>query len=318
MSLDFELYWGVRDQFTKEAYTDNLLGVQQAIPAILKLFEQYRIHATWAIVGFLYFQNKQELLAYLPSIKPNYIDRTLCPYKYLDSLPHCSQVDPFHFSPSLIQLISTYPFQEIGTHTFSHYYCLAKGQSSRAFQEDLKQAIAVGKKFGYVPHSIVFPRNQVNEKYLQICKKMGITSYRGTEKSWFYQTSEKSHKQWIKRFLRLIDAYLPLSGHNCYQIDQIKRDIPFNIAASRFLRPFSKSLRVFEIFRLKRILSDLTYAAKKGAIYHLWWHPHNFGVNLRENIIFLQKILEHFLKLQHRYGMKSMNMDELSQKLSAI
>ena len=24
-------------------------------------------------------------------------------------------------------------------------------------------------------------------------------------------------------------------------------------------------------------MSDLTYAARQGLAYHLWWHPHNFG-----------------------------------------
>ena len=56
VSLDFELYWGVRDKLNIEQYGDNLLGVRKAIPEILRVFENSNIHATWATVGFLFFK----------------------------------------------------------------------------------------------------------------------------------------------------------------------------------------------------------------------------------------------------------------------
>ena len=53
-------------------------------------------------------------------------------------------------------------------------------------------------------------------------------------------------------------------------------------------------------------------AAKTDSIFHLWWHPHNFGSNLNDNIYFLKLILEYFLELKSEYGMSSMNMQDLS------
>ena len=50
---------------------------------------------------------------------------------------------------------------------------------------------------------------------------------------------------------------------------------------------------MLEPLRMRRILSDLTHAAKKGLVYHLWWHPHNFGDHMDENLVFLKKILDH-------------------------
>ena len=67
ISLDFELFWGVRDHRTLENYGENILNVHQVVPRLLELFAKYNVHCTWATVGFLFFKEKQEMLSYLPS-----------------------------------------------------------------------------------------------------------------------------------------------------------------------------------------------------------------------------------------------------------
>ncbi len=57
------------------------------------------------------------------------------------------------------------------------------------------------------------------------------------------------------------------------------------------------------------------YAAKNNLVYHLWWHPHNFGVNQAENFNFLEKILEHYLYLNKYYNFKSYTMSQLANAL---
>jgi hypothetical protein len=59
----------------------------------------------------------------------------------------------------------------------------------------------------------------------------------------------------------------------------------------------------------------MTYAAKNGLTFHLWWHPHNFGINISENFCFLEKILLHYQQLKEKYGFQSMNMSGLANKL---
>jgi hypothetical protein len=316
ITLDFELYWGVRDKLTKKAYGKNILGVRKVVPALLKLFNLYEIHATWAIVGFLFFKNKQELKNQLPEQFPSYKDTNLSPYPYIDSLNSSETEDSFHFAPSLIKSISRHSFQEIGTHTFSHYYCLEEGQTITQFKKDLEKAIEMtNERLDLDPKSIVFPRNQINTEYLPICKQLGITSYRGRQAGWFHQSTNRSKWRLLKRGLRFIDSYVPLSGHNSYKFSQFDNQLPLNLPASRFLRPYSKYLGIFEPLRLNRICSDLTYAAQKSEIYHLWWHPHNFGIHLDENLKFLERILHHFAKLRVEYGMTSMNMSELVHQI---
>jgi hypothetical protein len=80
ISLDFELLWGVRDnKLSISNYGKNILGVRQAIPAMLNMFRKYHVHATWATVGLLLFDNKKELLEYLPERRPKYANRSFDP-----------------------------------------------------------------------------------------------------------------------------------------------------------------------------------------------------------------------------------------------
>jgi peptidoglycan/xylan/chitin deacetylase (PgdA/CDA1 family) len=310
ISLDFELYWGVRDKRSIEAYKDNLLGVRNAVPELLKLFEKNGIHATWATVGFLFFKNLDELKQNLPESLPGYQNKNLSPYLNFEEL---SNVDTtFLFAPELIDQIDKTPGQEIATHTFSHYYCLESGQSIGDFNQDLKKAkeIAAGKSMAL--KSLVFPRNQWNEKYLSVLNKLDIKCYRGNEKGWMYRASNNENQKWYMRAIRLKDAYVNISGHNVYTLEECTLEKPYNFPSSRFLRPYSKKLALLDGMKLKRIKNAMTYAAKNNKLYHLWWHPHNFGVNTQKNMAFLSEILSHYKRLEKQYGMASMNMGEIA------
>lgn len=119
ISLDFELMWGVRDIATCDSYGRNVLGVRRAIPALLEMFDRRTIRATWAVVGFLLCETKDELLARLPSHRPGYFNKSLSTYTYLEEVGSDERSDPYYFGASLARQIAACPGQEIGTHTFS-------------------------------------------------------------------------------------------------------------------------------------------------------------------------------------------------------
>ena len=85
VSLDYELFWGMLEVCALEDYQENVLGGKKAIPQLLKLFEKYGIHATWATVGYLFAENKEELKTFFPekTMWPAYDDKRLDPYAYL-------------------------------------------------------------------------------------------------------------------------------------------------------------------------------------------------------------------------------------------
>jgi len=312
VSLDLELYWGMRDVVSLNDYRQNLVGVRRAIAAILDLFTEYEIHASWASVGFLFFPSFEQLKNNLPQKQPSYIQQQLSPYQYIKTVDLESEAE-LHFAPDLIKLISQYPQQEIATHTFSHYYCLESGQTQAEFEADLQAAIAIAEKNKLDIQSLVFPRNQYNQTYLKTIADCGINCYRGNQNHAIYNDHDGDGDRPRKRILRLLDAYLNLTGHNCYSRSQLSQGHPINIPASHFLRPYSKKLRHLDRLRLRRVTSGLEHAASHGKIYHLWWHPHNFGVNLAENLRFLEKILQFYKRLNRENQLQSLNMGEIAQ-----
>ena len=316
VSLDFELMWGVRDKKSIAQYGENVRGVHKVIPQLLELFRKYNINGTFSTVGLLFFENKETLLAGLPINKPQYIDDNLSPYNgYINTIGTNSKDDLYHYAPNLIAEIQKFPEQEIGTHTFCHYYCLEEGQTIIDFKDDIKSAIEIAKKNNIKITSLIFPRNQFNNEYLNVCVELGIFCFRGNEKSWLYKAVKGAEESIFRRALRLLDVYINITGHNTYTDQYMASLMPINIPSSRFLRPYSSKISFLDSFRLHRIKSGMTYAAKHNQTFHLWWHPHNFGINQTKNFHFLEKILTHYQLLSQKYNFKSYTMSDLASSL---
>ncbi|HMX80959.1 MAG TPA: polysaccharide deacetylase family protein [Ferruginibacter sp.] len=309
ISLDFELLWGVWDVTTKKRYGANILGVKEVIPQLIDLFDRYHIKVTFATVGFLFARNKEELLSYVPSRVPVYANGDYNVYKKeFPTLGSCEKDDPYHFGYSLFEQVKQ-SAHEIGTHTFSHYFCLEKGQSKEDFEADIVAAKKIAAANNVTLSSIVFPRNQVNPEYLSILQAHGIHVYRHNQPSWIYKPRTLAAENIFIRICRFLDAYFPLSGHNTYPISR-QPGQAVNIPASRFLKPYNRHLAWLEKLKLNRILTEMTLAAQKKHLYHLWWHPHNFGVNIPENMANLTVILDHYAYLNKTYGFRNSTMKE--------
>ena len=94
ISLDFELLWGVRDHADRDSYGGNVLGARDAVPKMLELFAEKGIRATWATVGFLFCESKEELLASFPSELPEYSNPRLSNFSYIDEIGNDERSDP--------------------------------------------------------------------------------------------------------------------------------------------------------------------------------------------------------------------------------
>ena len=312
ISLDFELFWGVADVTTIASYGPKILGGRKAIPEILTLFKNYNIHATWGTVGMASFENKKELMNYLPDIKPCYNNPNINPYDHLKSVGTNEHEDPYHFGYSLLRQITDVEGMEIGSHSFSHFYCL-ENNNKDAFKSDLEAAAESFKRIDIETKSLIFCRNQYSDNDIQIAKDIGFTSYRGNEDHHLYKP-RKSKQPLTIRALRLADAYLNVAGHH---LSTPSESIPglINIPSTRFLRPYLGN-KYIENIRLKRIKSSMLSAARTGKGFHLWWHPHNFGKNLKENIMFLTNVLDYYRLLKSDYGMESLSMNEVAKRIS--
>jgi hypothetical protein len=310
ISLDFELIWGVRDKRTIADYSANILGVREVVPALLDLFAERNIACTWATVGFLFFATKKGLLAALPARRPRYTDARISSYHYFNEVGADEERDPYHYGLSLIRRILDYPSQEIGTHTFSHFYCLEQGGDITAFRADLEAARRAAGTLGIKLASIAFPRNQV--AHLSVCREFGLRAFRGNEGVWFHGARSEAEQTHLVRACRLLDSYLPIGG--AYGHEPAFVDGIVNVPASRFLRPVGNSAAL-ERLRMQRITSAMEKAARRRRLFHLWWHPHNFGVHLEQNLAFLRGILDCFRTLQEGYGMRSMTMAAVAEEV---
>jgi len=299
VSLDFELRWGVRDLPNEIAYRDHLLAAREAIPATLRMFKEYDIHATWATVGMLFFDSKKELLKQLPEIRPTYDNPGLSPYDDLDSIGADEKSDPLHFGRSLVAQICATPGQEIASHTFCHYYCLEPGQTTEQFRVDLEKSISVSRAMsGESPRSIVFPRNHCSAAHIEVCEQLGVDVYRGTESHWAYHAKTGAGFNTLpRRLTRLADSFLPITGSQSIMAEtKAGQGKVCNVPSSRFLRPRYQG--IMEHIRTRRITSAMRSAITSGDGFHLWWHPHNFGDDIAGNLESLEQVLKAFCSLR--------------------
>lgn len=342
ISLDFELHWGgfekwelggsmtalqdekgrivsgkeLRASGVRSTYRQYFLNTRLVIPEMLHAFESQGVHVTWAAVGLLFHENKKELLAGMPFLKPSLHQKELSAYHYIDhvGIGASETEDPFHYGLNLVRQIINTPHQEIGSHTFAHYYACEDGQTAEQFRADLQAAQRAAKKQGLSLKSLVFPRNQVNDAYLKICYEEGFRSIRTNPTDWFWHIESAGKETLWKRLNRGMDAYFNTGNKKSFAVSDllVREGEPLRIPASRLMRPYSPSQLFLNRLKVKRIQTEMEEAAKAKEMYHLWWHPHNFGHYPQENMEALQQILAHFKYLNNKYGMESYSMAEIA------
>ena len=181
------------------------------------------------------------MIPYLPAERPDYQKKEYDPYPYLEQ----NELEKiYHFAPALIEQIKKTPGQEIGTHTFSHFYTLEKNTTIEQFRNDLRSAIAIAKEKGIEIKSIVFPRNQYSDEHIKACLEEGIKIYRGNELSGAYKPISRENENIFRKGIRFADAYINITGHHCHAIPAAGEII--NVPASRFLRPYNPKFKMFD------------------------------------------------------------------------
>jgi peptidoglycan/xylan/chitin deacetylase (PgdA/CDA1 family) len=310
ISLDFELLWGVFDKVDYSEKQTYFQDTRKIIPEILALFLEYDIHCTWATVGMLFNENWEEWQKNIPNQLPEYKNHKLSAYNYGKTI-FTEKSEFCCFSKELIQQIHGTTGQEIGTHTYSHYYCLEEGQTLETFKADLEKSIKMAQQLGIELKSLVFPRNQFNEDYLKVCYELGIKNVRSNPIDWYWKNTQSDSI--LNKIFRTGDAYLGLNNKS-YKISElnIEKEKPLYQKASRLLRPYSQN-KLLNNLKLKRIKSEMSYAAKNNEIYHLWWHPHNFGDFPENNLSDLRQILEHYVLCKNKWGFQSFSMNEIGE-----
>lgn len=308
ISLDFELHWGGAEKWNLDEKKDYFLDTIRFIPELLKIFEENKIKATWATVGFLFANDKSQLIDLSPKVLPSYDNKELSYYDIFPSVGLNENIDPFHFAPHLIDLILKTKGQELASHTFAHYYCNESGQTVEQFDADLKAAQKIAQtNFDITLRSLVFPRNQFNSAYLKVAHKNGIKVARSNPDVWFWNNNYGV----LTPLFRAFDTLFPISRSLSFSSISI-RDGVVLLPASRFFRSYKSKESRIQRLKMSRIKKEMTYAAKNNEDYHLWWHPHNLADDIEKNREQLLEIITHFKTLEVKYNFTSCTMGDFA------
>lgn len=306
--MDFELHWGRFDKYPLEPNLAYYKATRAAIPKILDLFAQYDIHATWATVGMLMAESREEWEHYSPDVKPSFTNQLYSAYSWMKAQPRI--FNEALFAPELVKLVLDTPNQELGSHSFSHYYTMAKGQRLEEWEADLVAANRIAwEKFQHIHYSLVFPRNQYSKKSLEIASEQGFGAVRTNPSDWFWKQVENENL--IKKIFRTGDTLFPLGNRTSYS-EVRNGEFLVHLPASRLLRPF-RSGSFFNQRRIARIKEEIDTAINLGEMYHLWWHPHNFGHYPNENLQILETLLAWIKGRMETHGLESKNMKETAE-----
>lgn len=318
ISLDFELHWGVFDKMPLDHRGRRYFQqTRYAIPKMIELFRRYDVKVTWAVVGMLFNKDAAAWRRHISNLQPTYLRKHLSAYDWVERHSLLEPEDPFHFAPELITLLQQEPRFEIGTHTYGHYYCQEPGQTLPQFKNDLETAIALASERGIRLRSLVFPRNQFNADYLQVCQECGIDTVRSNPDVWYWDANRPDSLG--KKVFRTGDAYTSLLGPKTVPFSAINTSQkPLALPASRFYRAWTPRSSLLNRLKMQRILQELEMAATRESYYHLWWHPHNFGYHPDQCLVELETILQHYHHWRRTRGFLSLTMEETRNYLLGL
>ncbi len=239
ISADFELNWAWRELSLKER---NHKGARarKNFPLILEILEEYTVPITWATVGHLFLKSCEREGKELPhqSMPRPPVNNGWNGDWYVHD--PCTDVneDPLWYAPDLIQQIieSNVP-HEIATHSFSHVDFSPGNSDDKLIIREIEECIKVMVPLGLKPKSLVFPFNKMGYSYLDVLSDLGITSVRHRDAK-----------------VRL--SYPVRTRSGVYKIYE-----SMNLRSTRYYDYVDKA-KVF-----------VEEAAKRHAVYHLWFHP---------------------------------------------
>jgi hypothetical protein len=317
ISLDFELHWGMRDHVDRQSPTyGELAPSRQTVAELAELFAGRGIRATWATVGLLFGSTAAEVEGCLPERRPSYRRPELDPY--VEPIGADEEGDPEHLAGSLVRLLAGTPGQEVASHTFSHFYCLEEGQGDQDLAADLAAAQAIAGIHGLRLTSLVLPRNQWDPRYAPTVLAAGFTCIRGPQPGWAHTSRPQGGQSRLRRAVRLADTYGGVHPPPTLAWGAVRgRDGLCDVPASAFLRPYAPGRKRLQPLQRQRLVAGMRDAARRGRIFHLWWHPHNFTRYPTESFAFLGELLDEFDRLSASDGMVSLTMGDVASAVVA-
>jgi peptidoglycan/xylan/chitin deacetylase (PgdA/CDA1 family) len=246
-SADFEMAWAFRYSKTLASRAVEIgLSERNNIPALLTLFDRYKIPATWATIGHLFLnecKREEQGVAHSDMPRPAFFENRNWVFNSRDWYEHdpCTNTvsDPAWYASDLIEkILSAKVKHEIGCHTFSHFDFTNENCTKEFADAELDACRRLADKKGIRLKSFVFPGGTFGN--YESLKGMGFLCYR------------KPMNNHID--LPYIDPY-----------DLVA--IPSALSLDRDPYGWSKE------FHLKMIKKFLEKTSKYKLVCHFWFHP---------------------------------------------
>lgn len=271
ISIDLERGWGIWDQPDADYFEHCIRLETEIVSRLLEMFAQYKISATWAIVGRL-------------------LERSDDPDRQDASLWFGSQ--------DIEKIRSAIPTQDIGTHSFSHIYC---GEATDLdFAADLNEARRVHDANGLPFCSMVFPRNKIGN--LALLKSVGIKVFRGVDRG-FHMAIRKRFGHWPGRIANLLDKFIPLPASVVHPVEHPDGLVELPGSMLLLSRQGIRGWVPPKVMLLKAQWA-LGLAQRRSGVFHLWFHPSNFYYDTERQFAIFRKILARAAHLRDYHGLQ--------------
>lgn len=304
ISLDFELIWGTLDLFGPDRFS-RLYNYERdvVVDRLLDLFIEFRISATWCILGHLFLDkcSSENGMKHPEIVRPRHA------WHPADWFVHdpCEtrETASTFYGRDLVKKIRDCPIpQEIGSHSFSHVIFGDPGCSAEAARTELTECRRVASEMGIEMSSFVFPRNVIG--HLDLVREAGFECYRGLEPNWF---EKPQYPRTLRRLMRIVDVLR--AAQPPVVLPQLEKNGLWNIRGSAMYFPMHGFRRYIPISRrIRRAMKGLDAAVQEKKIFHLWFHPTNMADESEKMFAGLRKILEYANGLKEKGKLENLPM----------
>lgn len=271
------------------------------VDALLQLMESFEIHATWAVLGYMFFDSRQPDTRLRAQEIVKGWQRDLGK-SFTEAMYH----DLTQGRDVLGLIRSCRVHQEIGCHTFSHVRAGGPDCTSERFEAELEASQSAASSVGVTLHSLVFPWNSIG--HLERLSKYGLTTYRGRSGDWFAGWPAP-----LQRVAHLVYHWLPLPPPDA--VETYHHGV-WNLPASYYYVCGAGWGKMIPIsLRVNKVKRGLRLAARKGGLFHLWFHPFNFADSPEMWLGGLEKIFAEVCRYRDAGRLDNLTMEELAASL---
>lgn len=258
ISLDAELAWGFHDLDRQPA--DRIEHARSSWLRLLELFDEFRVPASWLVVGHLF----------LDACDGVHADHPRSPDWFTADPGGTGATD--WLAPDLVRAIQEADVEhEIGSHTFSHVVFDDPETTAEVIDVELGTAVDLAKGFDLELRSLAFPRNIVGHR--QLLADHGFRSYRGTAPPRWFEGRR------LRPLYKVVEFAFGRSAPPVVTPTE-DEDGLVNIPASLFLwdlrGPVNRLITaLFGDPIVEQVRLGLEAAADQGEVLHLWLHPND-------------------------------------------